>query len=190
MDEDHRLINAVLNGNQHAFRQLVERYQDFVFTITYRVLRSREEAEEAAQDVFLKVYKMLGSFEKKSRFSTWLYTIAYRAAIDSSRKKNRKTTSINDDESFIQLEDTQTKTPLQIAHQGDLKQQISKAIGQLPPKDAALITLFYLKENSVKEIAEITGLSVSNIKTKLHRLREQLKKLLGTYLKAEIQDLL
>ena len=65
-----------------AFQQLVERYQNYVFTIVLQIVRTREEAEEAAQDVFLKVYRQLAGFEQKSKFSTWLYTIAYRTAID------------------------------------------------------------------------------------------------------------
>ena len=190
MDEDHRLIEAVLGGDRQAYRNLVERYQNFVFTITLRVLQSREEAEEAAQDAFFKAYKMLCTFSQKSKFSTWLYTIAYRSAIDKARKKNRRIKSLDDDESVLQIEDNNYQSPLEAANQHDLQEVIQKALKRLKPADATLITLFYLKENSVKEVSEITGLSVSNVKTRLHRLREQLKVLLSKQLKSEIQDLL
>lgn len=190
MVEEEKLINGVLGGNRQAFQELVERYQDYVFTITVKVLRSREEAEEAAQDVFLKVYKMLGTFEQKAKFSTWLYTIAYRTAIDRSRRKTIETRSIDDDESFVQVADQNAQTPLQVMQQQDLQGQLAAAIDQLKPMDATVISLFYIHENSINEIAEITGLSVSNIKTKLHRLRETLREQLGKQLKAEIKDFL
>ncbi len=188
MVEDEKLIREVLKGNNHAFQQLVERYQNYVFTITYKVLRSREEAEEAAQDVFLKVYRMLSSFSQKSKFSTWLYTIAYRTAIDMKRRKSVDTRSIDDDESFFQLSDDGT-TPLDALQQQDLQNQLKTAIDQLKPVDATVISLFYIHENSINEIAEITGLSISNIKTKLHRLRESLRQLLSLQLKAELKNL-
>ena len=189
MDEDVQLIEAVLKGNQPAFQRLVERYQHFVFTIAFRILKSREEAEETAQDVFVKVYKTLNSFEKKSKFSTWLYTITYRTAIDTARKKQILTDSIDDDSSFLQIED-QEKTPLQEVQHGDLQHQLQEAIQKLKPEDATLITLYYLNEKSVKEIADITGLTETNIKTKLHRTREALREYLSDQLQAEIQDII
>lgn len=189
MDEDIQLIEAVLRGDRSAFQRLVERYQNYVFTVTYRVLKSREEAEEAAQDTFIKVYQTLASFEKKSKFSTWLYTIAYRTAIDTARKKQLQTNSIDDEASFLQIKDPE-KTPVQQTQQSDLKLQLEEVIQQLRPEEATLITLFYLNEKSVKEIAEITGLTVTNVKTKLHRTREALRELLQTQLREEVEDML
>ncbi len=190
MDEDITLVESCLNGSRTAFQQLVERYQDYVFTITMKVLRSREEAEEAAQDVFIKVYRTLGSFERKSKFSTWLYTVAYRTALDRARRKQLPISSIDDDDSFIQLPDTGGESPADELYQQDLSSQLKVAIGRLKPVDAALITLFYLHEKPVKEVADILGLSLSNAKTKLHRLREVLKEELSNQLEAEIEDLL
>ncbi len=188
-DEDIRLIEATLKGSRPAFQQLVERYQHYVFTIAFKILRSREEAEEAAQDVFVKVYKTLNSYEQKSKFSTWLYTVTYRTAIDIARKKQLLTDSIDDDAHFLQIEDAEDN-PLQEVQHGDLQTQLQFVINQLRPDDAALITLFYLNEKTVKEISEITGLTETNIKTKLHRTREILREYLSEHLKAEIQDFL
>ncbi|MDX1941094.1 MAG: sigma-70 family RNA polymerase sigma factor [Saprospiraceae bacterium] len=189
MEDDIQMIEAVLQGNQTAFQRLVEQYQHFVFTIALRILKSREEAEEAAQDVFIKVYKTLGNFEKKSKFSTWLYTVAYRTAIDTARKKQLLTDSIDDDQAFLQLEDSKN-TPLQDVQQYDLQRQLQEAIQKLKPEDAALITLYYLNEKSVKEITEITGLTETNVKTKLHRTREVLREHLTEQLQAEVKDLI
>lgn len=190
MDKDIRLVDQALGGNPAAFEQLVLRYQDYVFTITHRVLPSREEAEEAAQDTFLKVYKTLGAFERKSKFSTWLYTIAYRTAVDVARKKQLPVNSIDDNNKYLQLPGPAGESPAEEVYQKDLSEQLQEAIKRLKPEDAALISLFYLHEKSVKEIADIMGLSPSNIKTKLHRLRESLKEALSKQLQAEIEDLL
>lgn len=189
MDEDIQLIDAVLRGNRPAFRQLVERYQNFVFTVAFRVLKSREEAEEAAQDVFVKVYQTLHTFEKKSKFSTWLYTIAYRSAIDVARKKQFYTQSIDDNESFLQVKDTENN-PLQDTQQTDLQVHLREIIQQLKPEEAAIITLFYLQEKSVKEIADIMDLTITNVKTKLHRTREALRDLLQVQLREELEDII
>ncbi|MEN0004538.1 MAG: sigma-70 family RNA polymerase sigma factor [Bacteroidota bacterium] len=190
MEEDIKLINATLKGDQFAFQHLVEKYQHYVFTITYRVLKRREEAEETAQDVFIKVYKTLGSFEQRSKFTTWLYAVTYRTALDKARKKNYPIDSIDDDDNYLQLENTFGESPSDAIQQEDLQSQLERAISRLKPVDASLITLFYLHEKSIKEIAAITGLTISNIKTKLHRLREQLKVLLEEQLQQEIHDLL
>jgi RNA polymerase sigma factor (sigma-70 family) len=190
MEEDIQRINATLKGDAMAFQHLVEKYQHFVFTITFRVLKKREEAEEAAQDTFIKVYRTLASFEQRSKFTTWLYAIAYRTAIDMARKKNYPIQSIDDDESYLQLADAAGEKPLDNIQQEDLHHQLETAIARLKPLDGTLITLFYLHEKSIKEIAAITGLTNTNIKTKLHRLREQLKAYLEDQLQHEIQDLL
>ncbi len=189
-DEDLQMIEAVLQGNQPAFQRLVERCQYFVFTIAMRIVKSREEAEEVAQDVFLKVYKTLGQFEKKSKFSTWLYTVTWRTSIDQARRKQILTDSIDDEEGAFWQVATPDETPLQAVQHGDLQQQLQQAIQQLRPEDAALITLYYLNEKSVKEIADITGLTETNIKTKLYRIRELLREYLDTQLQEEIKDML
>lgn len=190
MVEDNGLIQQVVKGNQHAFQQLVERYQNYVFTIVFKILKSREEAEEAAQDVFLKVFRQLGSFEQKSKFSTWLYTIAYRTAIDYARRKKPAALSVEDDDTYLQIEDEGSRTPVQDLQMRDLRAQLKNAIQHLKPVDATIITLFYLHGMSVNEIAEITELTVTNVKTKLHRLRESLRQQLSHQLKSEIRDLL
>lgn len=189
-DKDVILVQRVLQGDQSAFRLLVERYQSYVFTIAYKVLKQREAAEEVAQDVFLKVYRMLGSFQQKAKFSTWLYTIAYRTALDEARKKKRHALSIEADDQYLQLEDVDGKSPAFDALQGDLNKQLEKAILHLKSTDATLICLYYLQEKNVREIQVITGLSKSNIKTKLFRLREQLRLQLKQQLQEEVKNLL
>lgn len=187
-EADQQLVEAVLKGNQSAFRQLVERYKDYVFTVCFRVLQQREEAEEASQDVFIKVYRTLGSFEQKSKFSTWLYTVAYRTALDKVRTRKKGNISIDQEDNYLQIPDQENRGAEQLINTELLKTQLIKAIRQLKPQDAAVVTLFYLKEKSIKEIVEITGLTTTNVKTKLHRTRESLRKHLQKQLGKEIKD--
>ncbi len=186
--EDQEAIQRVLKGDHTAFELLVEKYQNYVFTVSYNILKKREVAEEAAQDAFLKAYKTLDTFRGDARFSTWLYTIAFRTAIDLKRKKSKPTLSINDEEQYLQIADEKRQMPSEQLDRLDLKVHLEKAISQLKGKDAAIITLFYLNERSVKEIANITGLTVTNIKTKLYRLRDHLKLILQKELDNEIKE--
>jgi RNA polymerase sigma factor (sigma-70 family) len=172
--EDSELIRETLRGNQHAYRRLVERYQHFVFTAALRVLGTREDAEEAAQDTFVKAYRTLGRFQGKAKFSTWLYTIAYRTALDRARAKKIEIDSVDDDGYYRQIADESDNAEEEM-EKTELHELLRAGIERLPPRDASIITLFYLQECSVQEIAKVTGLSVTNIKTKLHRLRERLR---------------
>ncbi|GAB4245022.1 MAG: RNA polymerase sigma factor [Saprospiraceae bacterium] len=189
MSNENLIIEKARKGDANAFRQLVEMYQDYVFTIAMRILNNREEAEEAAQDAFLKAWKGLVSFEGKSKFATWLYRITWRAAIDRYRSRPGRTASIDDSETHMQVPDFEP-TPSQAMEAADTRQMLEVAIAQMKPEDAALISLYYQAERSVKEIAEITGLTESNIKVKLFRLRSTLKGILERQLKTEVKQLL
>lgn len=189
MTTDHQLVRETLRGNQLAFQALVERYQDYVFSVTLKILKKREEAEEAAQDAFVKAYRALGSFEQRSKFATWLYQIAWRTAIDKYRSRPAASQSLDDEKSFLQISDG-AATPFQKTKQKNTAAIVRLALAKMKPEDASLLTLYYLNEQSVKEISEIMGLSVSNVKVKLFRLRSTLKKILEKNLKHEIKDLI
>lgn len=189
-DEDNIVIKQVLQGKQKAYEILVKRYQNYVFTIVQKVISQREEAEEVAQDVFIKAYRTLRSFKGESKFSTWLYTIAYRTAIDYARKKKYPISSIEREDGVLQIADTNSPMPNEKMQQSNLRELLNKQIKNLKPEAASVVTLHYLQEKSVKEIAEITGLSLSNVKVKLFRAREALKNSLTHYLKAELKDII
>ncbi len=189
MEKDLALIKRVLKGNRAAFSTLVRQYQNYVFTICFRVLKNQEEAEEAAQDTFIKVHKTLVNFKEDSKFSTWLYTVAFRTAIDHSRRKKMNTDSIDKEDSYLQIEDKMA-TPIESMESSNLKEVLSQIIQTLPPVDASIVTLFYQGEKTVKEIAKVLDLSESNVKVKLYRLRESLKVKLTRYLREEVKDLL
>ena len=189
MEKDNLLIKETLQGNKTAFGSLVKQYQDYVFSVTLKVLKNREEAEEAAQDSFVKAYRALASFEQRSKFATWLYQIAWRTAIDRYRSRPKHSQSLDDDQSYLQVRDDEAM-PDQLLQQKNERSLIQHAFGQMKANDAALLTLYYLNEQSVKEIAVITGLTESNVKVKLFRLRGTLKKVLTKNLKEEVKSLL
>src|SRR5205823_9803266 len=101
---DSEIISLVLKGDHNAYALLVERYKSYVFTLTLRFTKNREDAEEVAQDIFVKAYRSLSDFRGTAKFSTWLYTIVYTTSITFLRKKKLSTTSIDDEGTFIQLE--------------------------------------------------------------------------------------
>src|ERR1700760_1821453 len=101
---DIELIKQTLSGNQAAYADLVKRHQRFVFTLALRFAKNREDAEEIAQDCFIKAYRSLGSFQQQSKFSTWLYSIVYTTSMTSLRKKRVDTDSIDDESIYVQVE--------------------------------------------------------------------------------------
>lgn len=182
------LIERVLQGNSFAFSKLIDSYKDRVFSLALRVTGSREDAEEVLQDVFLKVYDNLAKYEGTSKFSTWLYSIAYNTAISKIRSEKRHEKEFGVDD----YQKVETKDLVEVLEPMRRKQQreyLSKAMKQLTQDEALLIELFYLNELKIREIVEITGEAEGTIKVKLHRIRKKLHKLLTLELKDEIDML-
>jgi RNA polymerase sigma factor (sigma-70 family) len=171
--DDNETIEKVLNGDVSAYASLVEKHKNLVFSIVLKIVNNREDAEEIAQDTFLKAYQSLKTFERKSKFSTWLYRIAYNSAISKTRKKRIEMVAI--EESVItNYSPDEVSRNMGEQEENDRQLILEKALRQLPEEDNLLITLFYKNENSVDDISEITGLSVSNVKVRLHRIRKKL----------------
>ncbi|WP_316735578.1 RNA polymerase sigma factor [Pedobacter aquatilis] len=187
---DLELINDVLTGNTGQYALLVKRHQRFVFTLALRFAKNREDAEEIAQDCFVKAYKALGSFKQTSKFSTWLYTITYTTAMTFLRKKRLDTSSINDEETYLQLENHTSGLNANIYEKQNSHNFLNDAIKLLLPDDAAIITMFYKGEQSLEEIAEVLNMEANTIKVKLHRARQRLKEKLQFLLKDEVKELL
>ena len=187
--EDNFYINKVLKGNLASYAILVEKHKGLAYTLALRIAKNHEDAEEIAQDAFLKAYNSLKSFKKESKFSTWLYKIIYNAAISRFRKKHIESFSLEDapiQESASEAIDD----GLNIMHLKERKKIISTAIGRLKEDEGAVMTLFYLTEKSTKEIEEITGFTNSNVKILLYRGRNNLLFELKKILKEEIVDIL
>ena len=186
---DIEIIDLVLAGNQAAYADLVKTHQRYVFTLAMRFTRSREDAEEVAQDTFVKAYRSLNNYQRSAKFSTWLYTIVYHTAMTHLRKKRLKTSSIDDDENSLQLESYATDDYSSIEKKSR-SFYVNQAIGMLLPDDATIITLFYQGEQSLVEIANVMGMEANTVKVKLHRARHRLKEKLEQILQGEVKELL
>ena len=173
---DTALIDRILGGDISGFSVLIDRYKDLAFTLAYRIVGNREDAEEVLQDAFLNVYKGLDRFRRKARFSTWLYRIVYNKAVSRKRLKKVPVTSL-EESTFVQhtMEDYGSEDALD--HE-ERTWQLEKALGSLAEEDRTIITLYYLHESSVEEIRAVTGLSRSNVKVRLFRARKKLQALL------------
>ena len=186
---DTEIINMVLGGDSASFCVLVKRYQNFVFTLALRFTKHREDAEEVAQDIFVKTFRSLADFRGGAKFSTWLYTIVYTTSITFLRKKRMHTTSIDDEGTFIQLENQDGGFNANIIEQKSKIANLNEAINMLSPDDAQVITLFYKGEQSLDEISQILGVEINAVKVRLHRARQRLKEKLEKHLKHEIQSM-
>ena len=187
--EDSFYIKKVLQGNLSSYAILVEKHKAMAFTLALRIAKNQEDAEEIAQDAFLKAYNSLSSFKQDAKFSTWLYKIIYNTAISRFRKKQIESYSMEEStvsDSFHEEMDD----GLDVLHHQERKKIISMAIGRLKEDEGAVMTLFYLSENNIKEIEEITNFTASNIKILLHRGRKKLLLELKKILKDEIVDML
>ncbi len=185
MSRDQLNIDKIINGDANAFAALVDRYKFMVYTLAARILRNREEAEEVAQDVFVKVYGSLASFKGDSKFSTWLYAITYHMSLDYLKKRNRRMVT-NSLDNFSESKMQHEGTILDDLTAFEEKQQLKKALEALPSDDGVLITLHYYEELSLKEISRIMAISPSTLKVRLFRARKKLAEILKYKLEPEM----
>ena len=171
--EDSFYIEKVLNGDVSAYASLVSKHKNLVFSIALKILNNHEDAEEIAQDTFLKAYQSLKSFEKKSKFSTWIYRIAYNASISKTRRKKMEIVAM-DDQIIFNYSTDEIATNVNHLDENEQIQLIEKSMSALPAADYLLINLFYKAENSIEDISHITGLTQSNVKVRLHRIRKKM----------------
>lgn len=187
--DDQYYIEAVRKGNLQAFSFLVEKYQKLVYTLALKLLKKPEDAEEMAQDTFIKAYQKLDSFEGKSKFSTWLYSITYNACISELRKHRIEFKSL-DDRQISDQDEQKMHDYYRETRKEDQEKYLNLALEKLPEDDQVLVTLYYYENQSMDEISSITGLTVSNVKIKIHRARKKMYELLHEMLKEEVYSLL
>jgi len=186
---DIELISKILQGDKALFAQVVERYQNYVFTLVLRFTDNREDAEEISQDIFVKAYRSLADFRGEAKFSTWLYTIVRTSCITFLRKKKLDITSIDNERTFLQLENQESGFKANVIEQKSRHAMVNEAIRLLSPDDAQLITLFYKGEQSLEEIGRVMGLEPNTVKVKLHRARHRLKEKMEKYFSHEIREI-
>lgn len=187
---DIELIKRSLAGDQAAYAELIKRHQRFVFTLALRFAKNREDAEEIAQDCFVKAYRSLQNFQGQAKFSTWLYSIVYTTAMTHLRRKRITTDSIDDEDTFIQIEQKPSGYDNNNVENRSRSFYLNMAIEQLLPDDAAVITLFYKGEQSLEEIALALNMEANAVKVKLFRARQRLKDKLERLLKHEAKELI
>ena len=178
MDE-RELITKFKQGDRSAFRQLVERYQDPIINLSYRFLRNKEEAEEAAQEVFLKVYLSAKAYRHDDKFSNWLFKIAANLCLNKLRDKRRLPSSQLEEDLPAPVE----LQPDKILEQDNLNKSVRAAIDSLPEQQRSVILLNQSGEFSYQEMAKILDCSVSAIESRLFRAKENLRRLLAPIIK-------
>jgi RNA polymerase sigma factor (sigma-70 family) len=186
---DEAYIQKVLEGDVNSFGYLVDKYKNLSFSIAMSVLKDENEAEDAIQDAFIKAFNGLRSFRYKSKFSTWLYRIVVNESLTRiRRKKHERFHDIHENK----YEDTETDIQESVLNltRDEQKKYIDKVLNMMDGRESLLLRLFYLNENTLNEIQEITGFSMSNIRVILHRARKSFYGLLKTELKEEIRSIL
>ncbi len=182
-ETDNSIIERILAGDKSGYKDLANRHKDYAFTVAYKIAGTREDAEEIAQDAFIQAFQALPAFNQEAKFTTWFYRIVFNAALMFKRKNRIKTEDIELSQS-AQFVPANTDNELKISEQ---RQYIQKALNHLSSDDVTVITLFYLKEQSLEEIAQIVGLSAETVKVKLcrarKRLAEEMKRILGNEVK-------
>ena len=170
-DETH-IIHRILKGETSLYEYFLDKYSQQVFILIIRIVENQEDAEELTQDTFLKAFEHLSSFKAESSFSTWIYRIAYNTAISATRKRKQELI-VMDSAMLMNISDQQIDDALNDESEERVG-KLNKAIKKLDAKERALISLFYNEEKTIGEIALILGLTESNAKVKLHRIRKKL----------------
>lgn len=174
MDDDRELVMSALGGDQQAFARLVEAYQSAVYNLAYRMLSDSGEAEDAAQEAFIRAYRHLGSYDVTRSFKTWLLSITSNHCIDRIRKRRLIWLSLDD---ILPIHPALASTepdPEEAAVERERSAMIQKMLAELSPEHRAVIVLHYWYAMSCAEIAETLGTTESTVKSRLFRARQSL----------------
>ncbi|MDR1381160.1 MAG: sigma-70 family RNA polymerase sigma factor [Tannerella sp.] len=170
---DNYYVEKIRSGETGCFAPILERYGARIFSLTVKIVGNREDAEELTQDVFVKAFRSLSSFRGDSSFSTWIYRIAYNMAVSAVRRKGPDFIPV--DENLLSgVPDETDETAFGTADTDGRIACLNRALEQLTPEERAMIMLFYKDSRSMEEIARITGLTETNVKTKIFRIRKKL----------------
>lgn len=184
---DNEIIELVRGGTRHHYARLVDRYKDRAFTLALRMLRNREDAEEASQDAFIRAYNGLNRFEGKARFSTWFYRILYNVCLSRIRKRKDEYELLeyDDDNGYSGNLQSAGSNYIPDFETKDMMDFVKKTLSTLPSKYQTILSLFYLQELSHEEISDVTDLPIGTIKTHLFRARAMILERLQKELQIE-----
>lgn len=183
------VIEKIKNGDYQACRYIVDKYKSYVFQIALRIVKIREDAEEVAQDSFVKAFRAIGNFKYESKFSTWLYRITFNNAVSRTRRKQIFKDEINE-EVIESGHLVSLASGMENLKQADRKKILYEAMQDLSDEEKVLISLYYFEDNSMAEVAGVTGLDENLVKVKVHRTRKKLYKNLTDLMGIKQEDLL
>ena len=186
---DQSLIEACLAGRLEAFGQLVERYQHRLFHSLVHLLGSTEDAQDAAQDALILAFEKLGTFRGESQFYSWLFRIAYNSAVSSKRKTGPMSVSLEArrDASGLEPADLNPSTePSFGLDVSDRQRLVQQALGELSEEFRAAIVLKEIEQMSYEEIAEVVGIPLGTVRSRIHRARMELRQKLAGLVEAEV----
>jgi RNA polymerase sigma factor (sigma-70 family) len=186
---DEYYIREILKGDSGSFSPLVEKYSQLACSLSMKLLNQREDAEEAAQDAFIKAYNSLSSFQNSSTFKTWFFRIVYNTAISKLRTRDRSELKMED----VKISDSEintTESAIGQLNRDDRQKYLTMALDRLESEERTLLKMYYYDDFSVDEISSITGLTVPNVKVKIHRSRKRLLQKLRFVLKDELTSIL
>jgi RNA polymerase sigma factor (sigma-70 family) len=187
-EPEDKILDKILQGDPTACRFIIDKYKIFAFNIALKITGNREDAEEVTQDSFLKAFKSLSGFNRTSKFSTWFYRITFNMAVSRTRKKKVFFQDIYYENSSEVKTDI-AEFPADNLEKTEVKKILEIAMNHLNHDDNLLLTLYYMQELTMAEVAEITGLEENNAKVKIHRARKKLYQHLQNMLKGEIDVL-
>lgn len=179
--EEKEIIDLIAKGDTKVFSFLVDKYQNLIFNIVKRILPVQMDTEDVCQEVFVKIYRGIGTFKHESKLSTWIARIAYFTALNHLKKnKNKKNHSDIEDNKKI---DDGNDGPDELLIKNNTSEYVNKLIARLPEDYRLIITLYHLEEFSIQEIHETTGMAKGTIKSHLFRARKMLKEKIDAYFK-------
>jgi len=183
-------IERIKAGNQEAFRLIIREYKSQAYSIAFRIMRNAEDAEEVVQDSFLRAYKKIHQFKGDSKFASWFLKIVYNQSLTKVKKKRIDTLEINEEIDTYDRQNNFNLDGWNMIMQEEKEKYVRQALNKLPDDDALVLSLYYLSGNSIPEICEITGWTLSNAKVKLHRARQKVYASLFSILKFEMKSLI
>lgn len=183
MDERQQ-IGKVLKGDSSAFGYFVDTYQDMAVTIAYRICGNKQDAEDIVQNAFVKAFHNLHTFRSASKFSTWFYRIVYNTALSETKGAFHHTEFVDYKVMDVEPSYSEFDTMVQI-EENERKEMVNQALDKMPKDESILLTLYYLEDNSVKDITQITGMTEANVKVKLFRARKRFADILNARMKQE-----
>ena len=184
---DNLYIKKVLNGEPEEFRYFINQYKDMAFSIAFSVVKNEFVAAEIVQEAYVKAYQNLKTFKGYSKFSTWFYRIVINESYKALRKKGEKYVDLNYEKGINTTVNPGILEDFKVEEQ---KFFINESLNRLPANECLVLRLYYLNENSIKEICEMTGWSESNVKVLMYRGRNNMQQILQKMLKQEAKFLI